>query len=239
MGGATLTISQCGVTDITIKGYYVGGIVGSLSNTQSVTLKWKSNMYDKGYHKSRYLDSSSYTVNVRECAVEDSVTLQGIYVGGLAGTISNGVISDCYARAYLTGISGGKVKAGFAATIQSSNMNNLGGTGSAGIVIHCYSACTFASSNGSNYSITESGVHLYYGNNTMRSYGYVIDYLFDKDVDSNAKEPDFSGWTNNDSDKTTSDMKKSTTYTSFGFEGTYWNLVNGQYITLKNVSFPF
>lgn len=238
-GSAVLTISRCGVIDANIKGYYVGGIVGSLSSTQTITLAWKSSYYDKGYHKSRYLDSYSYTINVSECAVEDSVTVQGIYAGGLAGIISNGVISDCYTIANVTGISGGKVKAGFAATIQSSGMKNLGGTGSAGIVTHCYSACTFGSSNGTSYAITSSDVHLYYKVDNGRSAGYVFDYLYDTNKSGSAKDPSFSGWTNNDSDKSTSDLCKASTYTSFGFNSTYWNLFDGQYISLKNISYPF
>ncbi|MBQ9791034.1 MAG: Ig-like domain-containing protein [Clostridia bacterium] len=237
-GGAKLTISRCGVTSTNITGYYAGGIVGSLSSSQSITMNWSSSNYKKGYHKSEYLSSSTYTVNVREAAVESSVTVTGVYSGGLAGIITNGVIADSYARATVKGYNGSSVKAGFAPVIQSSGMYNTGGTGTAGIVIRCYTACNINSSNGSEHYVTESIVHKYATNNSMRSAGYVIDYLFDKDVCS-ATAPGFSGWVVNYASKSSNDMKNANTYTSVGFTSTYWSMNNGSYNTLKNVSFPF
>ena len=41
------------------------------------------------------------------------------------------------------------------------------------------------------------------------------------------------------SDKSTSDMYKASTYTSFGFDSTYWYLIDGDYMSLKGVDFPF
>ena len=237
-GGAKLTISKCGVTSTSISGYYAGGIVGSLSSTQSITMNWNSSNYKKGYHKSEYLSSSTYSVNVRETAVESSVTVTGVYSGGLAGIITNGVISDSYAQATLKGYNGSSVKAGFAPVIQSSGMYNTGGTGTAGIVIRCYTACKINSSNGEEHYVTASIVHKYSTNNSMRSAGYVIDYLFDKDITS-ATAPGFSGWVVNYASKSSSDMKNSGTYTSVGFTSTYWSMNNGSYNSLKNVSFPF
>lgn len=237
-GGAKLTISKCGVTSSNISGYYAGGIVGSLSSSQSITMNWKSSEYKKGYHKSSFLSSSTYTVNVRQVAIESSVTVTGVYSGGLAGIITNGVIADSYAQATLKGQNGSSVKAGFAPIIQASGMYNTGGTGTAGIVIRCYSACKINSSNGEEHYITQSIVHKYATNNSMRGAGYVIDYVYDKDVTS-ATAPGFSGWVVNYAPKSTSDMKNSGTYSAVGFTATYWNMNNGSYNTLKGVSFPF
>ncbi|MBO7218409.1 MAG: Ig-like domain-containing protein [Clostridia bacterium] len=237
-GSAKLTISKCGVTGSSISGYYAGGIVGSLSSSQSITMNWNSSNYKSGYNKSAHLTSSSYTVNVRETGVESSVTVTGVYAGGLAGIITNGVISDSYTQANLKGYNGSSVKAGFAPVIQSSGMYNLGGTGTAGIVIRCYTACKINSSNGEEHYVTASIVHKYATNNSMRSAGYVIDYVFDKDITS-ATAPGFSGWVVNYAAKSSSEMKTASTYTSVGFTSTYWNMPSGTYNTLKNLSYPF
>ena len=72
----------------------------------------------------------------------------------------------------------------------------------------------------------------------MRSAGYVIDYVFDKDITS-ATAPGFSGWVVNYAAKSSSEMKTASTYTSVGFTSTYWNMPSGTYNTLKNLSYPF
>ncbi len=214
------TVNSC-----TITGYYAGGIGGTLSAYGTVTLKFKE--YKSGYRKED-LSESSFYANVRSTAVKTGVTVKGALAGGLFGVINAGVVQDCYARANVQGVSGGSVKAGFAARIYaSSSFDNKGGTGSCGLVIYCYSACTFSGS-GSAYSITASLVHNYasIGDGSGRA-GYCMQYVFDNDKDGGATYNSGSNIFSSDkvkAKKSSSEMQSSSTYTGKGFSSSYWSL---------------
>ena len=214
------TVSSC-----TITGYYAGGIGGALSAYGTVTLKFKE--YKSGYRKED-LSESSFYANVRSTAVKTGVTVKGALAGGLFGVINAGVVQDCYARANVQGVSGGSVKAGFAARIYASSaFDNKGGTGSCGLVIYCYSACTFSGS-GSAYSITASLVHNYasVGDGSGRA-GYCMQYVFDNDKDGGATYNSGSNIFSSDkvkAKKSSGEMQSSSTYTGKGFSSSYWSL---------------
>ena len=214
------TVSSCTVT-----GYYAGGIGGALSAYSTVTLKFKE--YKSGYRKED-LSESSFYASISSTAVKTGVTVKGVLAGGLFGVINAGVVQNCYARANVQGVSGGSVKAGFAARIYASSaFNNYGGTGSCGLVIYCYSACTFSGS-GSAYSITASLVHNYatIGDGSGRA-GYCMQYVFDNDKDGGATYNSGSNIFSSDkvkAKKSSGEMQSSSTYTGKGFSSSYWSL---------------
>lgn len=147
--------------------------------------------------------------------------------------LSSGVVSNSYTRATLKGESGNSVKGGFASLIKSTGMSNSGGTGQVGIVEYSYSACKFSGS-GSAYSITQSYVHNYNASNT-RDAGYCFNYVFDDDVDGKATYHKGSNIFAKDAieaKKSTSEMKKSSTFTNKGFSSAVW-AYDGDYPTLK------
>lgn len=226
-------ISGCTIRSTTINGYYAGGIGGTLTNSQNVTLKFSN--YKSGYRKSD-LKTSTYIVNVSTTAVRETVKVSGIRVGGLFGVINAGVVKDCYTRAELNGSSSSAIKGGFASEIKSNSFNNEGGTGTCGIVENCYSASSFSGS-GDNYSVTSSLIHNYatFGSGSDRTAGYIFNYVFDDDEDGSATYYHGSNIFAGDkveAKKSTSEMKTSSTYTAKGFSTSYWNL-NG-YPTLKS-----
>lgn len=219
VGKTTGNISACTVKTSSIKGYYVGGIGGDVNVSNSVSLKF--NEYKKGFRKED-LSSSSYTSNITQVAVKETVTITGECVGGLFGTISSGVVLNSYTRAKLNGNSNSSEKAGFAVTIgiQGSTFTNDGGSGSAGIVDTCYSACSF-DSKGDNYAVTSSLVHNYmgmsFGAYKYKTSGYIFNYVYDKTLSGKAEySASSSGKDYINAGKTTSEMKQSSTYSTFG-----------------------
>jgi len=221
------------VSGCTVSGYYAGGIGGAITSSQSISLTFSN--YKNGF-RAEDLSSISYKANITRVAVK-SGTVKGVMIGGLFGEIRSGVVENCYTRVQLYGTDGKSIKGGFASTIQASSVfNNNGGTGTVGLVRYCYSACTFAGS-GDAYAITSSLVHNYgAANNGAGRAGYVMNYLFDDDIDGDATYHDGSNIFSSDkvqARKSTSDMKKASTYSDKGFSSTTWKLTDGNYMTLK------
>ena len=221
------------VKDATIKGYYVGGIAGSVNVLATAMLSFGN--YKDGLRKED-LSSSSYNIHISQVAVRETVSLEGNTVGGLVGVLQSGTISNCYTRARIKSNSVSAVKGGFAAYIyaSSSEFKNAGGSGSVGIVVNCYAACTFSGA-GKNYAITASSVHQYQTFDTGRNAGYCFNYVFDNDTDGNATFTHSSNMFASDkvhSKKSSTEMKDKNTYTSKEFSATYWNF-GSDYPTLK------
>ena len=233
VGYTTSTISNATINNTTISGYYAGGIGGAINTGSSVSIQF--NEYKNGYRSSD-ISSKSYGYDVTNVAVKEGTIVKGDQVGGLFGVISSGVVANCYTRATLNGSNAGAVKGGFASSILSYGFKNNGGSGSAGVVEYCYSACTFAGQ-GFNYSITESLVHNYatFGDGSSREAGFCFNYVFDNDIDGNAKYIHNSNMFASDkveSKKSTSEMKQKSTYTDKGFNSGIWSL-GGDYPTLS------
>lgn len=225
VGYTSANISNGVIKNTSIKGYYAGGIGGTLSHSTKITIRFSS--YENSYRKSD-VSSSTYSANISKIAVKDGVTITGCDAGGLFGTIKNGCVKDCYTRAKLCGLNSSAFKGGFASVIESSGLSNSGGYGYVGIVENCYSACTF-DSKGKNFSITQSYVHNYSGNNTL-NHGFCFNYVFDNDLDGNATYFSSGNIFSGDkikAKKSSSEMKKSSTYSDKGFSTAVWNLSSG------------
>lgn len=230
VGITNSNITKSIVEKASITGYYAGGIGGEINVASSVSLSFSD--YKKGFRRDD-LSSSSYSTNVSQCGIRESVVVTGEYVGGLFGVISSGVVSNSYTRATLKGDSGKAVKGGFASLIKSNGMTNSGGAGQVGIVEYSYSACKF-SGPGTAYAITQSYVHNYNASNT-RDAGYCFNYVFDDDVDGKAtyhKGSNIFAKDTIEAKKSTSEMKNSTTFTNKGFSSGIW-AYDGDYPTLK------
>jgi len=233
VGYTTSDIEKGTVKSSTITGYYAGGIGGCVNVSTKSTIKFSD--YKSGYRKSD-VSSSSYTTNISQVAVKNGVKIKGNQIGGLFGVITSGVVKNCYTRAALEGNASNATKGGFASAIKSNGCKNAGGTGQIGIVENCYSACSFSGS-GSNYSITASLIHNYAAKDTTRAAGYCFNYLFDDDLDGKATyyySSNLFASDNIKARKSSSDMKKSGTYTGKSFSSTYWTFNSGDYPTLKS-----
>ena len=232
VGYTSSTIKTSTVKNATITGYNVGGLAGSVNISSTITLKFSE--YKSGY-RMEDLSNYSYVVSINENAVKNSVTVKGVVVGGLIGVLNSGVVSNCYTRATLQGVTIGSRVAGLACDINASGFDNYGGTGQAGLILYSYSATTFGGS-GTKYAITSSLVHNHTANNMSRSSGYVMNYVFDKDLADGAEYDAGNNFLTKDkvqAKKSTSEMKTSSTYTAKGFSTSYWNLSSG-YPTLKS-----
>lgn len=232
--GDTLSVYNSTVKSGVISGHYSGGIIGGLNATRPMTLKF--NNYKNGYSSADLDASSTYVSAVDSTAVREGVNIKGANVGGLVGILNAGAVTNCYARATLTGTSNDAIKAGFTANTNATNFNNQGGTGSAGLIRFCYTACTFEGA-GSNYAITRSAVHDYtaFGDGAGRP-GFCMDYLFDSGVAGKANYDNGGNFLSGDkvqSQKSTHDMKTSTTYLGKGFDAAVWSLEDNRYATLK------
>lgn len=237
VGYTTSTVNVGVVRNSTVKGYYAGGIGGAINTFNKVSLAFSD--YKSGYRKSD-LSSYNYSYDVTQVAIKDSTTVRGEEIGGLFGIINSGAIKDSYTMANLQGTTSKAKKGGFASSILSSGLTNVGGTGYAGIVENCYSACRF-NSTGSNYSITQTYVHNYNGTqaNGNRPAGFCFNYLFDNDLDGNASyasSGNIFGGDKINAKKSTSNMKKASTYTDKGFSNSVWNL-GSNYATLRIESY--
>ena len=96
---------------------------------------------------------------------------------------------------------------------------------------NCYSAVKF-SGQGTNYSITSSLVHNYasVGNGGYRDAGYCFNYVFDNDLDGNAKYYYGSNLFDKDqvqAKKTSTEMQQQKTYTDKGFSAAIWDFSTG------------
>lgn len=236
-GESTYKIETSTIRSSVITGYYSGGIAGSFNRSLTLTISFDTT--NKGY---RYADlssasktvlSSSANVSVTRTAVKDTTTVKGVNVGGLFGVLQSGLVTNCYTRATINGVSSSSYKGGFACDINASgSFKNAGGTGNVGIILYCYASVKFSGS-GTNYAITRSTVHNHAVIDTTRSAGYVMEYVFDNGTDGNASYSHGNTWSDNiKAEKSTSEMKTLSTYTGKNFSTTYWNLSSG-YPTLK------
>lgn len=238
VGEGTYKIETSTVRSSVITGYYAGGIAGTFNRSLSLTISYDTT--NKGY---RYSDlssgtktvlSSSSNVSVTRTAVKDTTTVKGVIAGGLFGVLQSGLVTNCYTRATISGVSSDSYKGGFACDINASgSFKNAGGTGNVGIILYCYASVKFSGS-GTNYAITRSTVHNHATIDTTRSAGYVMEYVFDDGTDGSASYSHGNSWSDNvKAKKTSSEMKTASTYTGKNFSTTYWNLSSG-YPTLKS-----
>lgn len=241
VGYTTYKVYGCTIKNSTITAYYAGGVAGVLNRGDSITLKFSE--HKKGFRFTD-LDSTSQanirnaSISVQRTAVKDSVTVKGIVVGGLFGHLKSGLVEHCYTRATLNGVSGALYKGGFAGSIEASgSFTNNGGSGQVGIILYCYTATKF-SGNGTNFATTSALIHNHASSNkTSRAFGYIMQYVFDNDVNGNA---DYTfgntvlgfGTDHVQASKSTSSMKNKSTYEDKGFDTTLWNFGSG-YPTLK------
>lgn len=173
-------ISSCLVNDTDIIGYYVGGVVGGLNSLQKMIIKWNNNVSDYSSHTQ--LDSiTAYNSDIIGCAVENGVTITGFRAGGLVGSMNNGVVTACYAKAYLMGVNDASIKSGFTSNLRTQTVGKYGSNTAlnACVIENSYSACTFASSMGKSYALANGA---YYDMVDNRYLGYLIDCAFDKDI---------------------------------------------------------
>lgn len=141
------SVSTANIKSATVKGYYAGGVAGYV-NYSKPNYKYDLTV-DKNFN---YTLSDDAPVTISLCAIANNVSVTGERVGGLVGTIDNGLIKNCYTQATLYGANTSSVKGGFAADL-NFNKNSK----EVGIIINCYTYCTFSGS-GSNYSITQKEI---------------------------------------------------------------------------------
>ncbi|WP_249028938.1 autotransporter outer membrane beta-barrel domain-containing protein [Tannockella kyphosi] len=114
------TVKNCS-NNATVKGsQHVGGVIGELNgttntescvidctNTASVIATSTGNSYVGGIIGRIYTNSSSTTLEISGCFNTGDITGNGAEVGGIAGSIANGVVtlSDCFSEGDVVGVS--------------------------------------------------------------------------------------------------------------------------------------
>lgn len=224
-----------------VTGYNAGGLVGLVNYSKP------DYRYDFAVSNDNKIQKLNGPNTIYQCAVfEFSVT--GECSAGLAATVENGIIRDCYTQATLYGVTSGSVKAGFSVNL------NLGQNHS-GIIVNCYTASTFGSGNGDNYAVTPKEIYknpaFTLGVVPSRSAGYCLNFLYNKD--NGGKEPDkgnffvdnaVSKWViglfdkDQDDSATSGEMKGSSPakFNNREFSTEIWQFTDGAYPSLKTVN---
>ncbi len=218
-----------------IRGYNAGGIAGIVNYSTPNGYKYNLSV-NRNY---QYSLTNSDVDTISESAVEEGTSVEGMLSAGIAAIVDNGIIRNCYTRAYVNGINNNSVKAGFVVDL---NLNK--NTKDVAIIINCYSAATFANENGKNYTVTpkeilKDPVFDLNISGLSRTAGYCFNYVFaqqgnasdpEKDLIINIFNPDKSG-------TSLSNMKGTAPkqYTERGFSQTYWKFNANALPTLKSL----
>ncbi len=240
------TLRNAMVKGAGIIGYNAAGAIGKLNYSRE-GYRTKFEFESNGNIK---LNNGNF-VAVQYVGAQD-VAITGEIIGGLVGTFENGIISDAYAITSQTGLSGSSEKSGLVANMPYSGSGNNVLTG---VIQKAYNSTSFQG-NGKNYAVSKSeflkepsGIinfitGLVVGFTQSRPSGYVLNYLFDDDVDGNAEKPASSDWLKDVSNallrydkyspSTTGEMKSSSKYIDFTFNGADWEF-GGNYPRLKTL----
>ena len=223
------------VENSAIEGYCAGGLIGEFEFS-------KPDYYLNYTFKPNGNCSDANIISVQRTGVNNTA-VTGSIVGGLAGKVINGVISDAYAITTLTGVDNNSIKAGLVAEITFSGS---GDKVSAGIIQKTYNVTTFGD-NGQNYAISRSEFlkDAYIEQLGTRAAGYIVNYLFDNDVDGNAAHPASSNWFFDFfnsflrfakySPSSTAELKQEDKFIGFSFSSEIWNFGEENYPTLKSL----
>ncbi len=180
-------IKLANVKGSSLTGKYVGGVVSYL-NTQyaqeyNISDKWIRNLTSEQYLVSSNVYNSSLMYAVHAAAVQDDVTLDGEYTGGIAYNIVKGVVLDAYSQANLKG----KNNAGIVYYI-----NFDGNSCTGGLMTRIYAVVKFEGGS-TNYSVTASNVHSDGMKLSKRTAGFIDDYYYTVAKDKGSKDPTYSG----------------------------------------------
>lgn len=225
VGMSSGLIERCAARSVQINGgAYVGGLVGVFEINELLVAQGSPSDFAGVYE--------SYA----------SGALTGKKVGGLAGTVKRGTISNCYTTASLSG----EAMAGFVVDLPRKSDTNCGK------VKYCYSAATFDTNAGSAYwesaSVIRQTNGWWAGNSKLA--GCVENCIYNthdndaeqsKKIDSIKRQYSYyilnKGYDCDDGRNSDENCKKVSTFTSrgSGFNIRIWNLVDGSYPTLLNV----
>lgn len=197
-------ITKSSANNVVLSGYLVGGLAGEIKTT---TKEFRA-------------------INI--CSVSGSIN--GTKVGGLAGSITNGVVTNCSTDCNLSG----KTMAGFAVTISYDNSDTYGK------VAYCFSNCSFVKSSGTAYAETESEVRAtkFWIIDKTKIAGYVENCIYNSDRADGAERryaTTYGFWASEPDDGKTSenDCKQSNAFKNRGFDFTIWT-----FGTSENPRFP-
>ncbi len=225
------------------------------SNVENTVAGGIAGMVELGYNAERFITKSTTTnskvtgyiaggiVGRVECATKDFVAVSmcasngevfGTRVGGLAGVLKKGVITNSMADCSLSG----RVMGGLSAEIAYDNGDSYGR------VSYCFSNCSFVTSAGSAYCETESEVRAtkFWIIDKTKLGGYVEHCIYNKDRANGAERrlayDTWAPWGNDPDDGRTSDndCKKMNAFKNRGFDMTIWSFgtdENPRYPTLK------
>ena len=215
--GNNATVELCETVSGSVKANWTGGVVGYSTTTDN------------------------NVVSVTRSMVQSNVTLLGNEIGGLAGKIDRGKITNSATFAKLDG----KKMSGFASVISGSTDSS--GNGNYATVEYCFSAVTYTPSSGSMYCETSSEIRasnlsILFNENKGKVAGYVKSSIYDSNLAGNAERKYSSYRLGNwqlvqpdDGRTSTDDCKKASTFTNRGFSTEFWSLIDGQYPTIKGL----
>lgn len=229
MAPAAFSISGALVEDVYIAAHNAGGIAARLNTSYTATL---SISQDSGWNFS----GDMYVTNIADLSsdiisvgVESATTIAGNIVGGFVAIMEQGIISNSYVKATLSGSN----NAGFVWSISYDASSQTGG-----VIYDSYSSCK--ATGGSSHAVSNSQIHNtwkalgFLGNQESdRTVGIIFDYAYvERDGMANPTIPDpLSNKTSHC--KSDSDMKKTGTFSYLS--DNYWIKTDGSYPTLIDV----
>lgn len=178
--GVSTSIKYAIVENSTLSGYNVGGIIGGLNTEYSQSYDITKNFIKEFTAGEKYkVDSKNYTQSLKYAiyavGVEDTVTLKGEYAGGIAYSISNGVVLDAYSQAKLSANN----NAGIVFNIKFDMKNKTGG-----LMNRIYAVVDFEN-DGKNYAVSASDIH---SSKNNRVYGFIDEYYYIVESNGNKYE---------------------------------------------------
>ncbi len=237
-----------------IDGTNVGGIVGLLHYVGGANNEYLTYTFGKD---NRIVNTNF--ISISNVAVEEAA-INGAMAGGLVGIAKNGIVSDAYVIATISGVDENSVKAGIVADLPYVKAgNNI----TAGVFQNVYTVATFTG-NGSNHAVSKSEFLLtpFIQNipatdiEFNRPAGFVVNYVFNDSTDGNAAKPQRSNWFENvaiwfskllpfvqdlpESASSTGNMQKLSYYSDFNFntnstDGIWISGGKDKYITLRSL----
>lgn len=185
-GDTAITFAH--VVNSNICGKYVGGIVASLNTSYTQKYNIDNNVARLLWSEQYKVKDSLYTSDLKYAiyavGVDDDVTLGGGTTGGIAYSISNGVVLDAYSRANLAGSN----NAGIVYYISFNGANKTGG-----LMNRIYAVVKFDAGS-TNYAVSASNIHSDTWLLKNRTAGFIDEYFYTIEKDKNSKKPTYSSF---------------------------------------------
>lgn len=234
---AIVTAIDISVANSVGENIYAGGVAGAAYGNgiikQAKISAGKVEAYNAGGIIGYVYAETSDAVAVQACMAEGNVNVNGYRVAGIAAKVDKGVVNNCATFAKLNG----SRMSGFAAIIEKP-----------ATVSYSFSAATFNLDAGKGYAVTESEIFqeefsilgVFSGGGKVA--GYFTNNIYDENLAAGTEVKHSSKLVlgadlgdHDDGATSTENCKKKATYDNRGFSKIIWDIVDGEYPTIKGI----